>query len=154
MDTLNGLPLHPLMVHFVVVAIPVAALVAIVAALWPRARTKLGIVTPVISLIALIATPIATTAGEGLEEHLPPTEALTTHTEAGDVVIIGIGCLFGATALLYLLGTRSVAARVPLPAVADVIARVLVVAAAIASLYLVFQAGDTGSHAVWDGIMG
>ena len=35
---LNGLPLHPLIVHFVVVAFPGAALLLLLSAFWPAAR--------------------------------------------------------------------------------------------------------------------
>ena len=37
MESIFGLPLHPLVVHFVVVAVPVTAMVGIVVSLWPRA---------------------------------------------------------------------------------------------------------------------
>ncbi len=154
MDTFNGLPLHPLVVHFVVVAVPVAALVAIVAALWPAARTKMGPLPVALALLGLIATPIATTAGESLEKKLgAESAAITTHTEAGDVVIIGVGCLFGAVALLYLVALPLVTDRLPLTEpmlkAIDVIARVLTVVAAVAAIYLVFKAGDSGARAVW-----
>ena len=48
----NGLPLHPLFVHAVVMLIPVASIAAILGTLWPAARRKLGIVTPLLTLAA------------------------------------------------------------------------------------------------------
>ncbi|GEE00425.1 hypothetical protein nbrc107696_08710 [Gordonia spumicola] len=153
MDTFNGLPLHPLIVHFVVVAVPVAALVGIAAALWPVARAKMGPLPSILALLALIATPIATTAGEALEEKVGHSPALETHTQAGDVVIIGVGCLFGAALLLYLVRLRPVTDRLPLTEpvlkALDIAARVLTVVAAVASIYLVYKAGDSGARAVW-----
>ncbi|MCF8588886.1 DUF2231 domain-containing protein [Gordonia liuliyuniae] len=154
MDTIDGLPLHPLVVHLVVVIVPLAALAVVVAALWPRARTWMGPMPLILALVGLIATPIASTAGENLEDRLGlSSPAVDEHTSAGDVVIVGSGCLFGAAALLYLIGLPLVAGRLRLSPSAvttvDAAARVLAVAAAIAAVYLVFRAGDTGSRAVW-----
>ncbi|MCF8569335.1 hypothetical protein L5G32_03515 [Gordonia sp. HY002] len=154
MDTIDGLPVHPLIVHLVVVIVPLAALAVIVAAVWPRARAWMGPMPAILALIGLIVTPIATTAGENLEHRLGlASPAVEEHTSAGDVVIVGTGCLFGAAALLYLIGLPLVTERLKLsPSVVkavDVVARVLGVVAAIAAVYLVFRAGDTGARAVW-----
>lgn len=154
MDTIDGLPLHPLIVHIVVVVVPMAALAAIVAALWPRARAWMGPMPAILALVGLIATPIATTAGENLEDRLGlSAPEVDDHTAAGDIVIVGTGCLFGAAAFLYLVGLPVVTQRLRLsPSVVktvDIVARVLAVAAALAAVYLVFRAGDTGARAVW-----
>ncbi|WP_336792371.1 DUF2231 domain-containing protein [Gordonia malaquae] len=158
MDTFNGLPLHPLVVHFVVVTVPVAALVAIAAAVWPAARTKMGPLPSIIAFLGLIATWVAMSAGEALEEQRYPdgvSGPVATHTEAGDVVIIGVGCLFGAALLMYLVTLPPVVERLPLSEpvlkIVDVVARVLSVAAAVAALYLVYKAGDSGARSVWGG---
>ena len=50
----NGLPLHILIVHAVVVGIPLAALLTVLSAVWPAARRRLGIVTPIVALFALV----------------------------------------------------------------------------------------------------
>ncbi|QRY64804.1 hypothetical protein JVX90_19325 [Gordonia sp. PDNC005] len=150
--------MHPLVVHFVVVAVPVAAFVAIAAAVWPAARGKMGPLPSIIAFLGLIATWVAMSAGESLEEKLFPdgvSGPVATHTEAGDVVIIGVGCLFGAALLMYLVTIPAIVDRLPLsePVVKaiDVAARVLSVAAAVAALYLVYKAGDSGARAVWGG---
>lgn len=154
MDTIDGLPAHPLIVHLVVVAIPLAALALIVAAVWPRARAWMGPMPVILALVGLIATAFAASAGETFHERLGVSSpAVEEHTEAGDVVIVGSGCLFGAAALLYLIGLPLLTDRLGLsPSVVkavDLIARVLGVAAAVVAVYLVFQAGDTGSRAAW-----
>ena len=46
----NGLPLHVLLVHFIVVGVPLAALLTVLSALWPAARRRLGIITPLVAL--------------------------------------------------------------------------------------------------------
>jgi hypothetical protein len=42
LDTLFGVPSHPLVVHAAVVLVPLAAIGTIVIALWPTARQRIG----------------------------------------------------------------------------------------------------------------
>lgn len=153
METFAGLPLHPLVVHFVVVAVPVAALVGIVVSLWPRARAHLGWFPPVLGLITLISVPIATTAGEALFESMGSPPFAQRHTELGDQVILAVGPLFGALALQWLLDRPAVYDRLPLSDHALTWIRravaAAVIAAAVASIWLVILAGDSGARAVW-----
>lgn len=155
MNTINGLPAHPLLVHLVVVAVPVTAVVAIVIALWPRARTALNAFPAVLGLLTLIAVPITTSAGESLEKSQPPTQDLTRHAQLGDQLILAVGPLFGLLALLYFLQLPAVTGRLPLSdaviARIDVAARALTVVAAIASIVMVVLVGDSGARSVWGG---
>lgn len=155
MDTINGLPAHPLLVHFVVVAVPVTALVAIAIAVWPRARIALGVFPSILALVTLIAVPITTSAGEALEKKVGSTPQLEQHTQLGDELILAVGPLFGLIALLQLLRYPFVTERIPLSdktiGVVDAVVRVAVVAAAIASLVMVVLVGDSGARAVWGG---
>ena len=45
-DEFNGLPIHILLVHAVVVLVPLAALLTMLSAVWPAARRRIGIITP------------------------------------------------------------------------------------------------------------
>ena len=45
LDSLFGLPAHPLLVHGAVVLVPLAALGTIVIAFWPAARERIGWIT-------------------------------------------------------------------------------------------------------------
>ena len=51
---INWLPAHILLVHLVVVAVPAAALLTCLSVLWPSARLRLGSVTPLVALGAVI----------------------------------------------------------------------------------------------------
>ena len=68
-------PLHVLIVHAVVVFIPLAALLTVLSAVWPAARRRLGIVTPIVALLALILVPFAANAGEWLQARVCRTPA-------------------------------------------------------------------------------
>lgn len=52
LDTLFGLPTHPLIVHATVVIVPAAALTVTVAALWPPFRMRAGPLPLVLALTA------------------------------------------------------------------------------------------------------
>ena len=79
----NGLPIHILLIHFVVIVVPLAGLCTVLAAAWPAARRRLGIVTPLIALAALIAVPITTEAGEVLEEQVAENAFSELHAQLG-----------------------------------------------------------------------
>lgn len=112
MDTINGLPAHPLLVHFAIVGVLATAVVAATIALWPRARQRLGVFPTVLALVCLILVPITTSAGESLEAMFPQTEAIERHAELGDELILLVGPLFGLLALLWLVRLPAVAGRV------------------------------------------
>jgi uncharacterized membrane protein len=159
----SGLPLHPLVVHVVVVLVPAAVLGALVVALWPVARRRWG--WPVVALIALatISVPLATSTGEGLEHNLPRTPAIATHAELGDQLLVFVApLLLGVLGLVLVERWRRAPQRADGPGtvvaprlsagrarLALVVLSVLTVAFAGASAVQVFRIGDTGARAVW-----
>src|ERR671915_1843401 len=66
MWTIDGIPLHPLVVHAVVVLLPLAALGAIVIAVRRSWRRTFGIPVLLITLAGVAAVPMATTTGSQL----------------------------------------------------------------------------------------
>ncbi|SDU80708.1 DUF2231 domain-containing protein [Gordonia westfalica] len=158
MSTINGLPLHPLLVHLVVVLVPLSALMAIAAVCWPAARARLGILTPLVTLVALIALPLTTSAGESLEEQVGPSPAIERHAGFGEQVIYWVGPLFALAVLWWALHDERfmTALHAKIPASEKLSQRAVAVALGIAtvvvalgSVYIVFLAGDTGAKAVW-----
>jgi hypothetical protein len=162
---LFGLPLHPLAVHAVVVLVPVAVLGCLVVALWPAARRRSGVPVAVLTLLAAVSLPIATSTGEGLERNLPRTDAIRTHAELGDQLLVFVGPLFVVVAALVLLdrlrrrdtvggpGTtaapRSWLAR---SRVLSATLMVLTVALAVVSAVQVVRIGDSGARAAWGSV--
>ncbi|GGM17588.1 hypothetical protein [Nakamurella endophytica] len=94
MDQVNGLPAHILIVHFVVVGVPLAALLTVLSAVWPAARRRLGVVTPVVALLALASVPLATNAGEWLMRHVSVNDLVRRHTQLGDELLPWVIGLF------------------------------------------------------------
>ena len=67
---ISGLPMHVLLVHGTVVFVPLAALCTVLSIVWPAARRRLGIVTPLIALVALVLVPITQQAGAWLMQRV------------------------------------------------------------------------------------
>ncbi|MFF0232668.1 DUF2231 domain-containing protein [Micromonospora sp. NPDC005254] len=147
-DTVNGLPLHPLVVHAVVVLLPLAALGVAALAVRPSWRGRYGGLVVLITALATAAIPLATSSGESLEHRVgDPGE----HAELGDTLIwFALPLLVAAVALVWLhrRDTRSSDFRRTPRALAVVVA-VLAVVVAVANLVQVYRVGDSGAKAVW-----
>ena len=140
---INGLPLHPLVVHAAVIFGPIAALVAL-AFLVPRWRLKLRWPMVALALLATASIVAAYLTGDNFLEHKPELRTspqVQTHEDrAGQLLWVTIA--FGVIALASgWFATRTGALRIVLD--------VLLGVAAIATLVLVFLTGEAGARAVW-----
>lgn len=154
-DKINGLPAHILLVHAVVVLVPLAALLAVVAVAWPAARRKLGVLLPIAALVGLIFVPLATQAGEWLQEHVKETALVEKHTQLGDGLSVWALLLFVLAAALWLLDAAP-ARNWRLPRLfgttaARAVISTLLVAVAVVSVVQVYRIGDSGAKAAWHG---
>jgi len=163
---IDGLPAHVLLVHFIVVGLPLAALMLVASAVWPAARRRLGFLSPLVALGVLVLVPVTTSAGHWLIKHdfgpTPPPNALH-HEHLGDWVWTWAAGIFLMSALVWLLGRREDArgtasaagpsgvrtATVPRWATAGL--AVLSVAVAVGGVYWVFLTGEAGAHLVFGG---
>jgi hypothetical protein len=149
----NGLPTHVLLVHVVVVMVPLAALLAVLSALWPTARLRLGLLTPLTALIAVAFVPLTTNAGEWLQEHVEDTELVRRHAEMGDSLLIWAGLLFVLSATLW-VADIAVARHWSVPAALATrttrkVLSVLLCAVAAVAVVQVYRIGDSGAKAAW-----
>ncbi|MER6411496.1 hypothetical protein [Streptomyces humidus] len=101
--TINGVPAHPLWVHVVVILVPLSALALVVCAAWPAAMRRAGVVLPLLALAGLASVPLATDAGEWLQERVPETAAVERHTEMGDELLPWSVAIFVLALVLWLL---------------------------------------------------
>nr|WP_296766763.1 DUF2231 domain-containing protein [Rhodococcus sp. (in: high G+C Gram-positive bacteria)] len=148
MTTLGGLPAHILLIHAIVVLAPLTALLEIISAVWRPARRRLVWLILSLAVITMVLTPITTDAGEWLERHTPPSEAIRAHTELGDWMIYFSGGLLIVAVLLaalQLAESRSDARR---PAATIAVALVAIVIG-VGSTIGVYRIGESGATAVW-----
>jgi hypothetical protein len=156
-ENLGNLPLHPLVVHVVVVGIPLAALLAFLFAFprtrswarWPLAITVVG---------ATGATYVAKQSGLALEAAL----AIKPGNPVGDLILqhsllasqlFWIMIVFSVIGLLNVFLVRRPAGSTDgakQPAIVRIVLPILLVAAAAVALVWIVRVGDLGAHAVWN----
>ena len=145
---INGLPVHPLVLHVTVVFIPLAALGLILMAVLPRFGARFGWVVTAAAAVALAFSFVTKESGEQLEKIVG--EPGFDHAEWGDRIPIVAGVLFLMTLILW-LAQRSWAKKEDAGKGLIIILGVLSVIVAAASMFMVYQAGDTGAKSVWAG---
>ena len=154
---LNGLPLHPLVVHAVVVLGPLAALTGLTYAAVARWRWLLRWPLVALAVVVALATLVAVDAGNDMVHDNPALGTLVEqHSEWGDlletwslafVAAAGLAAwaLGGPSPLASGRGARSTRGALGWVALA------LLVAGSVGLLVLVFLAGESGAEAVWGG---
>lgn len=149
-DTITGLPIHPLVVHATEVLVPAAALVMILAALWPRFRRWARFLPLGLALVALVLVPVATQSGEALEERVKGTALIQTHTEMAEGLLPWVfGLAVVAAALLWWNWDEQGATTPRAPRwVAFALAAAAVLAAAGTTVEAI-RIGHSGATAVW-----
>ncbi|HEU4946844.1 MAG TPA: DUF2231 domain-containing protein [Kribbella sp.] len=144
-DTINGLPIHPLVVHAVVVLLPLSILGVLALVIRPAWRSRYGVLVAGCTLVATLLIPVATSSGESLERHVGnPGE----HAELGDQLLwFAIPLLIAAVALV--LVERGYAGRLARPQVVSAAVSVVAVVSAVAAGVQVYRVGDSGARAAW-----
>ncbi|PKQ14583.1 MAG: hypothetical protein CVT68_11145 [Actinobacteria bacterium HGW-Actinobacteria-8] len=153
-----GLPLHPLLVHAVVVLLPLTVIAVLLTQFWPTARRRLGIVTPVAALGVLVLVPVTVKAGQSLAKVVGPLPRVLTHQEYGQMLLPWVIALFVIAAFQW-WWFRSGVRRYPpasssLARVVPTALAVLSVVVGIGNLVLIVLIGDSGARAVWGGLLG
>jgi hypothetical protein len=152
---INGLPLHPLIVHAVVVFVPLGALSAILFAVLPRWRWLLRWPTLLLALAAVVLTRIAVVSGTRLKSDRDlGGDLLARHQIWGHrlEVAVWVFALIAIVAWWVLPHVTPLVGRVdrpsPLPSLTMVVTVVLPIAAAVVLVFAVIT-GDAGAKALW-----
>jgi hypothetical protein len=151
-DTILGLPVHPLVVHAVVVLVPAAAAGVVAIALVPRWRERYGVLVVLVATAGLALVPVATRSGNELDDRIQAggvvARQIDEHADLGDLVIWPTLALWVLAVALVVLSRRGGSARA-----VTVVAGLAVVAAAVAGAVVV-RVGHLGSTAVWSCTIG
>jgi hypothetical protein len=167
-DQVNGLPVHVLLVHAVVVLLPLCAFLLVAAALVPRARARLGGFLPLLAAGCLVLVPLTTQAGEKLQGLVGEDPLVAEHAELGGQLLPWAIALLVLCLVVWLRG-RSAGDSVPqagpsrVPAssrgeaasglLVQVAVGVLSVAVAVGTVVQVVRIGESGAKAVWEGVV-
>ena len=152
---INGLPLHPLIVHAVVIFVPLAALSAILFAVMPRWRWLLRLPTILLALGAVVVCRIAVISGSDLQKDRDLHSALLDrHMTWGHrleysvwvFAVVAIVAWWVLPHVTQLVGREG--RETPAPALVTIVTVLLPIAAAVVLVFAVIT-GDAGAKAVW-----
>ncbi|GAA3222625.1 hypothetical protein GCM10017691_08880 [Pseudonocardia petroleophila] len=157
MYTVAGLPLHPLIVHAVVVLLPLATVGTLAAAALPAWRRALAIPTLLVALAGAVAVPLASSSGWRLRSTMGGGSPLVAEHAARASFLLPAAVLFVALLAAVVFADRRVPVAAgghagPAPASASRLAAGLAVAAAVVGVVvtaLVVWIGHAGASAVW-----
>ncbi|ACQ78506.1 conserved hypothetical protein [Beutenbergia cavernae DSM 12333] len=162
MTEVSGLPAHVLLVHAVIVLLPLAALCVAVSAVWPAARRRLGIVTPLLAIAVAILVPVTANAGEWLLPRVGGAPLAVEHAGFGRTMWWWSTALAVVAIAQYLWSRR--AARGARgedaesgggdgggPRWVAVVLLVLALAVPAGAVFRTVQTGESGTRAVWEG---
>lgn len=161
-DTFFGLPLHPFIVHATEVIVPLAAVLVVLTAVWPRCRRWAGYLPLGASLVALVLVPLSTQSGERLEARVGENDLIETHATLADGLlpwVIGLVVVAGALLWLNIREKRarltaseevepSVASR-PGPRWVPIVLLVLALVVSGGTTVQAILIGHSGATAVW-----
>lgn len=139
--TVSGLPVHALVVHFVVVILPLATLAFIAAVYLPKIRDKYSFIVVTGLFLGSGAAFVAKQSGEALAELVGnPAE----HADYGTYLFISSFILMLLSITWYRTSRGRTSSKVTPLGHAGAIAAIVVLALSILT-------GHTGAQAVWNG---
>ena len=144
LDTIAGLPAHPLLVHGAVVLAPLSAIGAVVMAVWPRFARRFGVLVVAVAGLAFVSSALAKLSGEELAKRVGTPQP---HAELADPLPILMLLLALIVTGLWLLDRGR-----PTNRSRPVLVIVLAVAVVVMSLvvtYWTVRVGHSGAEAVW-----
>jgi uncharacterized membrane protein len=147
-DTVAGVPIHPMVVHAVVVLIPLAALGVAALAVVPRWRDRYGVLVFTAALVATVLVPVATQSGELLEDLVREDERVERHADLGETMIFGAVSLLVMAIALWWLGRAAERGR-SAPTVVSVLVVIVALVVAVGVTVQVVLVGHSGADAVW-----
>lgn len=147
-DLVNGLPVHPLVVHAVVVLLPLAVVGTVAIAVRPVWRRRYGHLVLACAAVSTALIPVATSSGEALEERVGRPGQ---HAQLGDQLIwFAVPVLLLSLVLVVLDRHENLPADAAAPRSRLLAAvAVLAVLASLACGVQVYRVGDSGARAAW-----
>ncbi len=150
-ESIGGIPLHPLVVHAVVVLIPLAALGVMAIALVPKWRGRFGVLVVGVAAFATVMVPVATSSGEQLQESRPDSELIDKHAELGNAALYSAIPLLILAVALWWLGRRA-DRDAPVPRWLNWLVPALAIGVAVVAIVQMVLIGHSGAKAVWSGV--
>jgi len=174
LDNINGIPLHPLLVHFAIAFAMAGALGGLAFVLVPKWRRWLTWPLIVVGAGNIFLGATTGGSGESLEKRVAESPLVENHTKLGgqmETIMIVYGALLIITMAVVLYRGRGTSGPKPIPTTADriggipgethrafpgqpqiaAVLTVLVFFGAILSGLWIYRTGDAGAKAAWAG---
>ena len=148
LDTIQGIPSHPLFEQAPEVLIPFVGLAAIVLAFRPDWRTKLGWWPAVAASVCLITTLLAVGSGNAFDERLDGLVNTERHESLALTTLTLVAVFLGATVAQRVLRNSDGRLRLVERAVT-----LLVVVSAGMAVWWTFLTGEEGARITWSGVV-
>jgi Cytochrome b involved in lipid metabolism len=144
---LGGLPLHPLVVHFAVVLLPVAALGLLLLVLFAKLADRFGSLTLLVLAVGTAAAFVAKESGEDLAAIIGRPSEHATWGALLPWVAVALWVVALTWFLLHRADRRAGRGR----SAATIGTALLTAALALATIAFSILVGHTGATAVWSG---
>ncbi|MEI2826917.1 MAG: DUF2231 domain-containing protein [Dermatophilaceae bacterium] len=138
-DRILGLPMHPLVVHGVVVLLPLMGVVTVLSAFRPAVRPRWAWAVVAANAFVLVLAVVAKESGEALLHRMAGLQ-IERHEELGGLLPATALLLTASAALLAMTGRR--------PGLRPWATALTVAAAGLAIVWTVLT-GHSGAEAVW-----
>ncbi len=140
-EQINGLPLHPLVVHAAVVLIPLSGVLGLLMVFVPRFSTRFGPLVAILAWGGVGAAFIAKESGEILSEQIDKAPKL--HVESGDLMPLFAIAQAVLILLLWLADRRGGRG------ILGLLVAMVTVVVVLATGYWTYRTGDSGAQSVW-----
>lgn len=147
-DTIFGLPVHPLVIHAVVVLIPLSAVGAVFIAVRPKALRLFGAATILGAAVGTAGAFIAKESGEQLASRVGYPQP---HTEYGGIYPL-YALIYFAIITTFWLFARGIPLNRNRPLWLKVFGGVVVLVALLIT-YFTIVTGHSGAEAAWSGVI-
>ncbi len=153
MESILGLPAHPLLVHAPVVLVPLATLFALVVAVVPRLGRRTAWALAAAAAVCLIATQLAVSSGYAFDDLVAGAVDTDEHRGLGETTRNLVLLFFVSAAARAGLGALTVTEDrrwlVPATRVSSAVATL---SSIMATIWMV-RTGHEGARLVWDGVL-
>lgn len=153
MESVSGLPAHPLFVHAPVVLIPLATLLALAAALRPRLRRQAGWALVGSAAVALITTQLAIWTGDAFDELVAGAADTDDHRSLGLMTRNLVVVFLVSASATALLDRRTSSDSSKWAHRAILASMTLATISAMMATFWVFLTGEEGARLVWEGLL-
>jgi 4-amino-4-deoxy-L-arabinose transferase-like glycosyltransferase len=156
-DSILGLPAHPLFAHGPVVLVPLTAIAAVVCALSRGWRQRLGWLVVGLAFVTVVSVALAIGSGEAFEESVRESELVEDHAGTSDSLLpLTAGLFVAVVALVAVDRAFSRGSEDGNPGssasrrwVIAGLAAATIVTASVSTVWI-YRSGHSGAKAVWD----